>query len=202
MKNTFVGLIKPDGVDRTDAIIDFVLRNGEFRIIEVRYVQLDESTAKKIIPSDLEWLRLIGEKVTNNLSSVGLSVKGTLGKGRNLPYKEIGDIVRGWNVIYLTNGVCVLLVIVGDEEEAKKFKNFVGPTDTENQNTVRGFFRKKGSSMLESTLKGESFFNTMHASDPGRANYEKKILLRVPPLRVYKPENALVYALEKDTVHY
>ena len=154
-------IIKPDGVKRglVGEIISRIERRG-LKIIALEMIQATKEQIDGHYPKDEKWLKRIGEKTLKNFASYNLDVK-SLGTSDPL---EIGNLVRGWLLDYLTSGPVVKIVIKGIHAIAM-VRKLVGrsmPSEAE-MGTLRGDFSVDDATAANRDLR--AIHNLVHASE-------------------------------------
>ncbi|MDD4990139.1 MAG: nucleoside-diphosphate kinase [Candidatus Pacebacteria bacterium] len=188
MDSETFGLIKPDGFKRklTTRIIYFVLKNGFFTITEIRWIILTQKEAEKLCLYNLNHLEIIGDKVVKTCREAGIDPRIHWGSDYDLI--RFGRMVRQWNIRYLTEGpLCFLSIRGTNGNTPQEFKNFVGKTDENNINTVRGRFKDPEEDIKKATERSMSFRNVIHVPDPDRIAFERAIILGAKTLHIIKP---------------
>lgn len=102
-------ILKPDTVVRglIGEVMGRIERAG-LKIIGIKMVHPDKALGEKHYPLDREsFIRGMGQKTLDNYLSLGKDAQKELGTADSL---EIGKIIRGWLVEYITSGPVVALV--------------------------------------------------------------------------------------------
>jgi len=187
LQKQFCCLLKPDGTPFAEGIIKFILREGEFNVVEARWIKITPETASLIIPSDLLWFETVGGKVRDNCLRGGIDIRSHF--SCDIDLIAMGKEVKKWNTDYLSEKESCFIIMNGDELEAKKFKDFAGRTDETDPATIRGAFRNINSkSIIECTLERVSYRNIVHVADPDRMALELGILSTIEYLSIWKEE--------------
>lgn len=155
-------LIKPDGVKR--GLIGEILSRVEKRGLKIIALEMfwpNKAQIDEHYPKDKEWLKRIGEKTIKNYKEYGLDVKKELGTD-NL--EEIGKMVRGWLMDYMTSGPIVKAVIKGIHaiDMVRKIVGSSMPAQAE-MGTIRGDFSVDDSTAANRDKR--AIHNLVHASE-------------------------------------
>jgi len=164
-------IIKPDAVKRGLAgeIVSRIEKRG-LKIIALRMFWADKSQIDRHYPKDEKWIRRIGEEKTiKTYKEHGLDVKEELGTDDPL---EVGKMVRGWLIDYLTSGPMVKIVIEGIHaiKMVRKIAGPTMPTDAD-MGTIRGDFSVDDATAANRDKRAVR--NLVHASEtPEEAEHE------------------------------
>lgn len=193
MKDQTLVIIKTDGVVR--GLMGEIITRFEkvgLKIVAVKMIQADKTLAEKHYPLEREsFIRGMGQKSLDNYRRLGLDPKKELGTEDTL---EIGKIIRGWLVEYLTAGP-VLAMIVEGPHAVELVRKICGDTLPFNAapGTIRGDLAYD-SSYLANTAK-RAIKNLLHASGSlEEAQYE--IPLWFSPAEIYAYERVEEKAIE------
>jgi nucleoside-diphosphate kinase len=163
-------LVKPDGVKR--GIVGRVLIRFEeagLKIVALKMVQVSREYAENHYPNTPEWIRGMGEKTLQSYREQGKDPVKEMGTDDPM---EIGNMIKGWNVDYLTSGPLVALVLEGPHaiSVVRKMCGFTLPAFAD-PGTIRGDFSIT-SPLVANELK-RAVRNLVHASsDQDEADYE------------------------------
>ena len=163
-------LIKPDGVKR--GIIGRILTRFEdagLKIVALKMVQVSREYAENHYPNTPEWIRGMGEKTLQTYRDQGKDPAQEMGTDDPM---KIGNMIKEWNVDYLTSGPLVALVPEGAHaiSVVRKMCGFTLPAFAD-PGTIRGDFSVT-SPIIANELK-RAVRNLVHASsDPEEADYE------------------------------
>lgn len=163
-------LVKPDGVKR--GIVGRVLIRFEeagLKIVALKMVQVSREYAENHYPNTPEWIRGMGEKTLQSYREQGKDPVKEMGTDDPM---EIGNMIKGWNVDYLTSGPLVALVLEGPHaiSVVRKMCGFTLPAFAD-PGTIRGDFSIT-SPLVANELK-RAVRNLVHASsDQEEADYE------------------------------
>jgi len=154
-------IIKPDGVKRglIGEIISRVEKRG-LKVIALEMIQANKEQVNDHYPKDEKWIKRLGEKTLKNFSDYGLNVK-ELGSDDAM---EIGKMVRGWLIDYLTSGPMVKMVVKGIHAIAM-VRKLVGqsmPSAAE-MGTIRGDFSVDDATAANQDKR--AIHNIVHASE-------------------------------------
>ncbi len=111
MQRTFV-MVKPDGVQRglVGAIISR-FEVAQMKIIALKMIKPEKSLVAKHYPDSADWFAAVGGKTLEGYALIGRDVKSEL--GTNDPV-EIGRMVKGWLVDFISSGNVVAMVLEGN----------------------------------------------------------------------------------------
>jgi nucleoside-diphosphate kinase len=163
-------LVKPDGVKR--GIVGRVLTRFEeagLKIAALKMVQVSRKYAENHYPNTAEWIRGMGEKTIQTYSDQGKNPVQEMGTDDPM---QIGEMIKEWNVDYLTSGPLVALVPEGPHaiSVVRKMCGFTLPAFAD-PGTIRGDFSIT-SPIVANELKS-AVRNLVHASsDQEEAEYE------------------------------
>jgi len=163
-------LIKPDGVKR--GIVGRVLTRFEevgLKIAGLKLVQVTREHAENHYPNTTEWIKGMGEKTLQTYRDQGKDPIDEIGTDDPM---EIGNMIKNWNVDYLTSGPLIALVLEGAHaiSVVRKMCGFTLPAFAE-PGTIRGDFSIT-SPIVANELK-RAVRNIVHASsDQEEASYE------------------------------
>jgi len=163
-------MIKPDGVRK--GLIGEIISRIEQRDLKIVALQMFQPTVDQIdnhYPKDEAWIRRLGGKTVNTYNKYGFDPKQEVGTADEL---EIGQMVRGWLVKYMTSAPLVKMVIQGTHA-VDVVRKIVGPTipSTAEMGTIRGDF-SIDSPVLANKEK-RAVMNLVHASEtPEEAEHE------------------------------
>lgn len=111
MEQTLI-VLKPDAVVR--GLIGEVIARFEkvgLKIVAGRFLHVSRELAEKHYPvSREEWVKAMGEKTLENYQKFGADPVKELGTGDTL---EIGKMIRGWLIDYITSGPVLAFVLEG-----------------------------------------------------------------------------------------
>ena len=109
-ERTFV-MIKPDGVKK--GLIGEVISRFEQRDLKIVALEMFQPSHEQIdnhYPKDEAWVRRLGQKTLTTYEKYGVDAVKELGTDSDL---EIGKMVRGWLVDYMTSAPLIRLVVEG-----------------------------------------------------------------------------------------
>lgn len=163
-------LIKPDGVQR--GLVGEILHRFErmgLRIVGMKMIHASEEHASKHYPNTEEWLRGMGEKSLKDCETYELDAKEIFNTNDTL---EIGKIIAGYNVKYISSSPVIAVVLEGYHAIAA-VRKLVGHTLPllADPGTIRGDY-SSFSSVL-GNVAHKSILNLIHASgNKKEATYE------------------------------
>ena len=183
MEQTVV-LIKPDGVKR--GLIGEIFARFEkagLKIVALKMVWVDKKIALKHYGFNDEWFINVGKKVKEFYKEQGFDPGEEFNK---LGDREIGKLVQGWNVDYLTAGpvVAMLIEAPGAVEIVRKIVGSTYPHAAQ-PGTIRGDY--SFDSPLLSNIKKRSVQNLIHASGTVKeAEVERQLWFHQKEVHSYK----------------
>jgi len=163
-------LVKPDGVKR-GLIGDVIgrLEQRGLKIIGMKMIMATREHAKAHYPGTDKWLTLMGEKTLDNYAQYGKDPIEEAGTNDPL---EIGKMIYGWNVDFLTSGPMVAVLISGIHA-VDMVRKIVGNTlpSKADMGTIRGDYSVDSPTLAN--LGKRALRNVVHASgNPGEAEHE------------------------------
>jgi nucleoside-diphosphate kinase len=167
---TTLVLIKPDAVKR--GLVGRVITRFEevgLKIVALKLMQVSREHAENHYPNTPEWIRGMGEKTLQTYRDQGKDPLKEIGTDDPT---EIGNMIKGWNVDYLTSGPLVALVVEGAHaiSVVRKMCGFTLPAFAD-PGTIRGDFSVT-SPIVANELK-RAVRNLVHASsDPDEVAHE------------------------------
>jgi len=182
-EKTFL-MIKPDGVRK--GLIGEIIRRVEQRDLKVVAIEMFEPTEEQIdghYPKDEKWIRRLGQKSLSTYEKYGLDPMKFLGTNDDM---EIGKMVRGWLVDFMTSAPLVRMVIQGIHA-VDMVRKIAGPTipALADMGTIRGDFSIDSPALANSEKR--SVCNLVHASEtPEEAEHEIKHWFGNKPIFNYK----------------
>lgn len=155
-------IVKPDGVKRglVGEIISRIERAG-LKIVAMKMVKATREQIEGFYPSDEGWLRSVGNKTLTSYREMGIDPRAELGTDDPV---EIGRIVKGWLVDYMTEAPIVLMVVEGNHAVSvmRKLVGHTLPYKAE-PGTIRGDFSADSPDLANRERR--SIRNLVHASD-------------------------------------
>jgi len=182
-ERTFL-LVKPDGVKR--GLVGEVIRRLEQRNLKIIAMCMVEPGREKFdthYPKDPAWVKRIGEKTLATYQKYGYDAKAELGTEKP---EEIGPMVRGWLLDFMTSGPVVKMVIEGVHaiDMVRKIVGATMPSLAE-MGTIRGDFSVD--SPASANRDKRSVHNLVHASETSEeAAHEIKLWFADNELHGYK----------------
>ncbi len=168
-EKTYV-MIKPDGVKK--GLIGEIIRRFEQRDLKIVALEMFQPTTKQIddhYPKDEAWIRRLGQKTLTTYAKYGISAEKELGTGDEL---EIGQMVRGWLVEYMTSAPLVRMVVEGVHavDMVRKICGVTLPSMAD-MGTIRGDY--SADSPAVANTEKRAVMNLVHASEtPQEAQHE------------------------------
>ncbi len=169
-----ITFVKPDGVKR--GLIGEIVKRFEdkgLKLVASKMVSPQkEQFFKHYNASDPDRLKLWGEKTTKSYEKFGKNVKEDLGTDDPM---ELGKMISGWLMDYVTSGPIFLMVWEG-EDAVKQAMELAGPTMPTDapKGTIRGDFSKDSAVIANAQKRGVR--NLIHVSTSiEEANFEKSL---------------------------
>jgi nucleoside-diphosphate kinase len=177
-------MVKPDGVKRglVGEIVDRIERRG-LKVIALEMVQVNREQVDKFYPKDKTWITRLGEKTLATYQKYGYDAVKELGTGKA---PEIGPIVRGWILDYMTSGPVVKMVVEGIHavDMVRKICGNTMPALAE-MGTLRGDFSVDSAALANRDKR--AVHNLVHASEtPEEAQHEISFWFTPEELHDYK----------------
>ena len=155
-------VIKPDGVKRglIGEIITRIEKRG-LKIISLEMIHANKQQIDDHYPKNETWIRRLGEKTHKSYKAAGFDAKKELGTDDTL---EIGNMVRGWLVDFMTSGPMVKVVIKGIHaiEMVRKLVGESMPSSAQ-IGTIRGDFSVDDATAANRDKR--AIHNLVHASE-------------------------------------
>jgi len=170
-EQTYV-MVKPDGVKK--GLIGEVISRFEQRDLKVVALEMFQPTKEQIdehYPKDEKWIRRVGQKTLSTYEKYGLSAMEELGVEDDL---EIGNLVRGWLVDYMTSAPLVRMVVEG-VHAVDMVRKICGATlpYLADMGTLRGDYSADSPAIANAEKR--AVMNLIHASEtPEEAQHEIK----------------------------
>lgn len=157
-----VVIIKPDGVKR--GLIGEIISRIEKRGLKIIALEMIKATREQIdehYPKDEKWIKRLGEKTLNNYKNYNVDPIKAVGTKDSL---EIGKMVRGWLLDYLTSGPVVKMVVQGIHaiDMVRKLAGKSLPSEAE-MGTIRGDFSVDSATAANRDKR--AIHNIIHASE-------------------------------------
>jgi nucleoside-diphosphate kinase len=176
-------LIKPDGVKRglVGEIISRIEKRG-LKIISLEMVWARREQVDRHYPKNKEWLERIGQKTMDNYEKHGLNLKQELSLEDP---GEIGQVVRGWLLDYMTSGPMVKIVVSGNHaiDMVRKLTGDTMPSQAQ-MGTIRGDFSIDDAA--RANREKRAIRNIIHASEnPTEAENELNLWTSVEEIFDY-----------------
>ena len=183
MEQTVV-LIKPDGVKR--GLVGEMLTRFEktgLKIVALKMVWVEADLVAQHYSDNEDFLRAMGEKTLKTYLEYGKDPGEEL--GTDDPFK-IGQMIRKWNIEFLTSGPVVAILFEGIHA-VSNVRMIVGPTLPvfAPPGTIRGDYSID--SPILANQAGRAVKNLVHASGtPEEAEFERKLLFHEDEISSYK----------------
>jgi nucleoside-diphosphate kinase len=187
MEKTFV-MIKPDGVQRglTGQVIARFERAG-LKLVGLKMVHPTKKQVETHYPSTDRWFTIVGEKTLTSYRELGRDPKKDLGTDQAL---EIGKIVKGWLVEFISSSPVVCMVWEGNHA-IQNVRRLVGNTlpIKANPGTIRGDFTCDSPDLAN--VKKRPIRNIVHASgDSEEARHEISLWFTPEEIHQYERVDA------------
>ncbi len=182
-ERTYV-MIKPDGVKRglTGEIIQRIEQRG-LKIIALEMFQATTQQIDDHYPKDEAWITRLGEKTCNTYAKYHMDPVKELGTDSKL---EIGKMVRGWLVDYMTSAPLVKMVVQGVHavDMVRKLTGNTLPNLAE-MGTIRGDYSVDSPAVANKEHR--AVHNLVHASEtPEEAAHEIEHWFSPEQVHAYK----------------
>lgn len=179
-----VVIVKPDGVKR--GLVGEITSRFEKRGLKLIALELFTATKQQIddhYPKDEAWITRLGEKTLANYEKYGWNAKQELGTDDK---REIGNMVRGWLMDYMTSGPLVKMVVKGIHavDMVRKIAGSTMPAAAE-MGTIRGDFSVDDATAANRDKR--AIHNIVHASEtPEEAEHEIQFWFAPEEIHDYK----------------
>lgn len=183
-KEKSVVLLKPDAVKR--GLIGEIITRFEkagLKIIALKMARVDKDLVAKHYPDDKDYLTSVGQKTLKTYAEYGKDPEEQL--GTKDPY-EIGQLVRGWNIEFLTSGPVVAVLLSG-LHAVDAVRMMVGNTLPRfaEPGTIRGDYSID--SPILANMQKRTIRNMIHASGKiEEAKFEEELWFRQNEIHDYK----------------
>ncbi len=177
-------LVKPDGVKR--GLIGEIIHRFEQRglkVIALKMIWAKREEMDKHYPKDDAWTRRLGEKTQKTYEKYGYDLEGELG---TVDLLEIGKMVRGWLLDFMTSGPVVKMVVQGVHavDMVRKIAGVTMPSAAD-MGTLRGDYSVD--SAAAANKEKRAVHNIVHASEtPEEAAHEIGNWFSKDELHAYK----------------
>ncbi len=154
-------LLKPDAVKR--GIIGEVLHRFEragLKMVGAKMVHATKELAQKHYPNTDEWKLIVGQRTIDDCEKYGIDLMANMGTTDPL---KVGEIVKQWNVDFLTSGPVLAIVFEG-VNAVERIRSLVGhtvPAKAE-AGTIRGDFSLD--SAIAANRRKRTIYNLIHAT--------------------------------------
>lgn len=180
-----LSFVKPDGVKR--GLIGEIVKRFEdagLKLVACKMVSPEKVLFHKHYNSnDPDRLKLWGEKTMKSYQKSGKDVKEDLGTDDPI---ELGKMISGWLMDYVTSGPIVLMIWEG-ENAVQKGMELAGPTMPTDapKGTIRGDFSKDSAVIANAEKRGVK--NLIHTSTSiEEANFEKNLWFTPSEIQEYQ----------------
>lgn len=175
-------MLKPDGVKR--GLVGEMIKRMEQRGLKVIALSMETPSKEKIdghYPKDPKWVTRLGEKTMATYNKYGYDAIKELGTDKP---EEIGPMVRGWLIDYMTSAPVVKMVVEG-VHAIDMVRKIAG--DTMPANADMGSFRGDYSvdSAASANRDKRAIHNLVHASETAA-----------------EAEHEIGYWFSKDEIHH
>lgn len=163
-------MIKPDGVKRglIGNITQCIEQRG-LKIVALEMIKPKRDDIDEHYPKDEGWITRLGEKTMKTYAKYHMDAKKELGTNDKL---EIGKMVRGWLIDYMTSAPLVKIIVEGvhSVDMVRKIAGPTMPMDAE-MGTIRGDFSVDSAAVANREKR--AVHNLVHASEtPEEAAHE------------------------------
>lgn len=177
-------LVKPDGVKRglVGEVIKRIERRG-LKVIALKMVWAGKEHIHQHLPKSEEWMERLGQKTLKTFAEYGIDP--IQAQGTDNP-KEIGEMVKGALIEYLTSGPVVAMVVQGIHaiDMVRKLAGHTLPVFAE-MGTIRGDYSIDSPSVAN--VERRAIHNIMHASEnPEEATNEIGLWFSPSEIHEYK----------------
>ena len=155
-------MIKPDGVRRglTGEIVRRIEQCG-LKIVALEMFQPTHQQIDDHYPKDKAWVQRLGKKTMQTYQKFGYDFKKEFATTDTM---EVGKMVRGWLIKYMTSAPLVRMIVKGVHAIAM-MRKLAGPTmpaDAE-MGTIRGDFSVDSAAAANRDKR--AVYNILHASE-------------------------------------
>lgn len=168
-EKTFL-MVKPDGVRK--GLTGEVIRRLEQRDLKIVALEMFQATKEQIndhYPKDEAWITRLGEKTLGTYEKYDIDSVKELGTDKK---EEIGRMVRGWLVDYMTSAPLVRMIVQGVHavDMVRKISGETLPYKAD-MGTIRGDYSNDSPAIANSEKR--AVMNLVHASEtPQEAEHE------------------------------
>ena len=154
-------IFKPDAVKR--GLMGEMLTRLEkvgLKMTGGKFIQIDEDMASKHYPNSDEWKQTVGQRTIDDCEKYGIDLQANIGTTDPI---KVGEIVKKWNVDFLTSGPVLAMVFQG-VNAVERVRALVGSTVPTKAaaGTMRGDFSLD--SAIEANKRNRTIYNLVHAS--------------------------------------
>jgi nucleoside-diphosphate kinase len=160
-EKTYV-MIKPDGVKK--GLIGEIIKRFEQRDLKIIALEMFQPTRDQIdehYPKDPAWITRLGEKTKTTYEKYGYDLIDEYGTDKA---EDIGPMVRGWLLDYMTSAPLVRMVVQG-VHAVDMVRKIAGPTlpYLADMGTIRGDFSNDSPALANAEKRAVA--NLVHASE-------------------------------------
>lgn len=179
-----VVLVKPDGVVRgiTGEVIKRIEQRG-LKIVSLSMIQASRAQIDGHYPKNKKWIRRLGEKTLATYEKYGYDAQEELGTTDAM---EIGKMVRGWVLDFMTSAPIVKMIIKGVHavDMVRKLAGNTMPYMAD-AGTIRGDYSVDSPALANKNKR--SVRNIVHASEtPEEAKHEIEYWFKSSEIYDYK----------------
>jgi nucleoside-diphosphate kinase len=154
-------LLKPDAVKR--GLVGEILHRFEragLKMVAVKLVLADKALAESHYPNSVAWKTKVGQRTIDDCLKYGIDLMANMGTTDPL---KVGEIVKQWNVEFLTSGPVLAIVFEG-VNTVERIRDLVGDTVPvmATPGTIRGDFSLD--SAIAANRRKRTIYNLIHAS--------------------------------------
>lgn len=183
-KERTVIIIKHDGVAR--GLMGEIIKRFErvgLKMIALEFIAATEDMGSAHYPDSKAWMEKVGNRTLSEYKEKGIDAVERLGTDDP---EQIGRLVKGWLIEYLSMGPVLAMVWEGPEA-VKIGRKLVGETNPVNAapGSIRGDFSWDNADLANDHMR--PFYNLVHASgEPEEAEDEIKLWFSDTELMDYK----------------
>jgi len=184
LKEKTLVIVKPDGVRR--GIVGEVISRFEktgLKLVGLKLIKVDKAQINRHYPDSDEWLETLGKKSLADYEKLNLDPVKELGTKDPV---EIGKMVKGWLIDYLSSGPVVAMVLEGNQavENVRMIAGNTLPAFAQ-PGTIRGDFSVDSASLANAAKRAVK--NIIHASGSLKeAEHEINLWFATEEIHSYK----------------
>lgn len=154
-------IFKHDTVSR--GLMGDILKRFErvgLKIVALEFIAASEDMGMQHYPNSDEWKEKVGRRTLEEYEQKGIDPVEVLGTKDAI---EIGELVKSWNVDYLTSGPVLAMILEGPSA-VRIVRKMVGETNPVNSlpGTIRGDYSWDNADLANEQKR--PFYNLIHAS--------------------------------------